>query len=155
MGDLKRCSRCGEEKPVEEFYKNKARYDGLDVYCKKCKGVWNKEYNKNPRVKIATRIRTQNGRARNYGVNGEITVDQWEKLIEYYSPEGKCLCCDKQKELYIDHVIPLEEGGLNLIDNIQPLCNGCNIKKEKESTDYRSDGGEFARKLGEEYRKMG
>lgn len=30
------CPRCSELKPVQEFYRNNIRYDGLEVYCKKC-----------------------------------------------------------------------------------------------------------------------
>lgn len=30
------CSQCRKYKVVDEFYSNKARDDGLGVYCKKC-----------------------------------------------------------------------------------------------------------------------
>ena len=33
---FKRCSRCREVKPVEEFFRNAARHDGLTSYCKVC-----------------------------------------------------------------------------------------------------------------------
>lgn len=32
----KRCSKCGEVKPVGEFYKNRTGRDGLQHYCKIC-----------------------------------------------------------------------------------------------------------------------
>lgn len=35
--DTKKCSKCGEIKPVAEFYKNISTIDGYDVYCKECK----------------------------------------------------------------------------------------------------------------------
>ena len=34
--NTKVCRRCGTEKPVGEFYKNKNLKDGLNSYCKKC-----------------------------------------------------------------------------------------------------------------------
>jgi 5-methylcytosine-specific restriction endonuclease McrA len=34
----KRCTGCKEEKPLGDFYKNRARKDGLNDYCKVC---WN------------------------------------------------------------------------------------------------------------------
>lgn len=32
----KKCTKCGRELPLTEFYKNKATKDGLNVYCKSC-----------------------------------------------------------------------------------------------------------------------
>lgn len=37
---MKTCIKCGESKPVSEFYKNNQTKDGLTVYCAQC----NKEY---------------------------------------------------------------------------------------------------------------
>jgi len=34
---MKRCHRCGEVKPVNEFHKRKDRKDGLSDICKVCK----------------------------------------------------------------------------------------------------------------------
>ena len=35
----KRCSKCGETKPLEAFGKNKHTKDGLQWYCRACRGV--------------------------------------------------------------------------------------------------------------------
>jgi hypothetical protein len=40
---MKRCSKCGEEKPLAEFGKNKSRRDGLQSYCKSCVKINSKE----------------------------------------------------------------------------------------------------------------
>ncbi len=34
--ELKRCSKCGEERPLEEFYKDKTKKYGRSSYCKIC-----------------------------------------------------------------------------------------------------------------------
>jgi hypothetical protein len=39
----KKCNRCEELKPVEEFHKNSASHDGLRSYCKKCHNESRKE----------------------------------------------------------------------------------------------------------------
>jgi hypothetical protein len=33
---MKECYRCEEEKPLEDFRKNKTQEGGYDLYCKKC-----------------------------------------------------------------------------------------------------------------------
>lgn len=38
--ETKKCSRCGEIKPLSEFYKNKRHKDGLHSNCKKCHTSW-------------------------------------------------------------------------------------------------------------------
>jgi len=42
--ESKRCSKCGEIKPVSEFSKNKSKKDGLQDWCKTCLNEGNKRY---------------------------------------------------------------------------------------------------------------
>ena len=42
----KRCSRCGEIKPVDDFYKDRKMKDGLTIYCKACSLASSKAYYK-------------------------------------------------------------------------------------------------------------
>eukprot|EP00884_Botryococcus_braunii_P016969 jgi/Botrbrau1/3956/Bobra.0365s0030.2 len=39
----KKCSRCGNNKPSEEFYKDASKPDGLQTYCKPCLSARNRE----------------------------------------------------------------------------------------------------------------
>lgn len=32
----KKCSKCGRELPLSEFYLNRATFDGLQTWCKEC-----------------------------------------------------------------------------------------------------------------------
>ena len=41
---LKRCTKCGEVKPLSEFCKDKIRKDGHTVWCKECKKKSNQEW---------------------------------------------------------------------------------------------------------------
>lgn len=38
------CSGCGGVKLVNDFYKNRFNEDGLDYYCKICRGDYNSEW---------------------------------------------------------------------------------------------------------------
>ena len=44
MNPKKRCSKCGEEKPLEEFSKNISTADSLERWCKDCKKKQQQDY---------------------------------------------------------------------------------------------------------------
>ena len=78
---------------------------------------------------------TQNTRARKNGVAGELSHSDWESVLKKYGK--RCLCCGSDKDIAIDHVIPISKGGTNTADNIQPLCRSCNSSKRDKTIDYR------------------
>jgi hypothetical protein len=41
--DLKRCTKCGEEKPTAEFSRDRSRKDGRYPQCKACVRCWHQE----------------------------------------------------------------------------------------------------------------
>lgn len=59
VGTTKRCSRCGETRPLDEFSVNRATKDGLQAQCKYC----NAEHRAKKRVKVN---RTRDGKAQVY-----------------------------------------------------------------------------------------
>ena len=74
--------------------------------------------------------------------DGDYTVDEWLDLKEHY--DNTCLACGESEpdvKITPDHVIPLAMGGSNSIDNIQPLCWGCNARKQARIKDYRAKNG--------------
>lgn len=73
------------------------------------------------------RITTENHRAGKFGAAGKLTLEGWQSLCEQYS--NCCALCGAAAPLVIDHIIPLSRGGLNAIENIQPLCSPCNRAK--------------------------
>ena len=57
-----------------------------------------------------------------------------------YNKYGKkCLSCGSTKNISIDHIIPIHQGGKNKLDNLQPLCKSCNSKKGIQIIDYREE----------------
>lgn len=63
------------------------------------------------------------------------TEQEWVDLCARY--DHLCLCCGEQKPLSRDHVVPVVCGGLDTIENIQPLCKACNSRKNNRTIDYR------------------
>jgi len=66
---------------------------------------------------------------------GSYSESDWKLLCVAYG--HICLCCKEAKVLTVDHVIPIKRGGPNTIENLQPLCKPCNLKKGIKDTDYR------------------
>jgi len=83
---MKTCSKCKEEKNINDFpIKGKGK---LHSWCKKCKQKQRKQYQKeNPDI-----VKKQTRKTKlksNYG----ITVNDLEKM--YANQEGKCKICDR------------------------------------------------------------
>jgi hypothetical protein len=96
-----------------------------------CNGSEDKEYiswEKNRRNRIKSILNNQ-GLGHSYG--------EWDILKKQYG--NTCPCCKKSEpeiKLTEDHIIPLSKGGGDLIENIQPLCIKCNIKKNVKTIKY-------------------
>lgn len=91
-----------------------------------------REYKKKIRGKYAQRqkstdaARHANQRALGFGVAGTITIDEAEAILR----RGIChYCGDTSGLMTLDHVIPMNAGGLNFSSNIVVACRHCNIMK--------------------------
>jgi hypothetical protein len=84
-------------------------------------------------------------RARKKGNGGSWTSAEWQTLKRQY--RFRCIGCWKTetelkalgRTLVPDHIIPIVQGGMNIIENLQPLCHGrggCNLKKGKRYIDF-------------------
>lgn len=71
-------------------------------------------------------------------------MPQWVKRAVFYRDRGKCVLCGRDlsglmmvtetKDIHYDHIVPLEQGGINDLSNIQLLCSKCNLSKGTIST---------------------
>lgn len=70
-------------------------------------------------------------------VIGTHTEQEWFELKRRYG--FKCRCCGRKEpivKLEKDHIFPISKGGLNIIENIQPLCRSCNARKSTQIVKY-------------------
>ncbi|MGF7145027.1 hypothetical protein HNQ56_003460 [Anaerotaenia torta] len=72
-----------------------------------------------------------------------VYMPEWVKRAVLFRDKGCCVFCKKDltglyslledNEKHFDHIVPLNEGGLNDVCNIQLACQDCNLKKSDRS----------------------
>jgi hypothetical protein len=77
---LKKCSKCGEEKSLSEFSKDKSKPDGYYSSCKDCSYKWQRNNYLKNKDKVLQHhkeyyLKTKDGRYEKY----KITLDAWRK----------------------------------------------------------------------------
>lgn len=78
-------------------------------------------------------------------------IPEWVKRAILFRDKGCCVFCKRDltglyslledNEKHFDHIVPLNEGGINDVCNIQLACQDCNLEKSdnsKTSTLYQS-----------------
>jgi hypothetical protein len=148
----KQCSKCGIEKPLNEFYRRKANKDKLSSRCKSCEKSSSRNYyreNKDSlRAKIEAwrKINREQFLATNKSYNEKL---RFTALQHYSHGEFKCACCGESmyEFLTIDHIN--NDGAKmnkkfsghkhicswlkrnNYPEGFQVLCINCNFAKGK------------------------
>ena len=60
------------------------------------------------------------------------SIPAWVKKYVFERDGGKCVACSTVNDLHFDHIIPYAKGGAsNNPQNIQLLCEGCNLRKQQ------------------------
>jgi len=94
MVNTKKCNKCGIEKELSEFYKEKTGKYGVVAKCKVCKREYQKEYRQRPEVKQQTKEYLKE-----YAQKPEVKEYQKEYQKEYKQrPENKERAKEYQKE---------------------------------------------------------
>lgn len=112
MDTLKQCTKCGELKPLSEFYKNKTCKGGYDHRCKSCiKNAITKHREQEPaEVKAIQRQYYIDNKDRiaelRRAVAYGITADEYNNL--FIAQNGCCAICGRhqqefKKKLAVDH----------------------------------------------------
>jgi len=88
---MKKCSKCGIEKPLTEFHKNKRKKDGHRSECKSCTKQYTAEYLARPEIKERRKQQTAEYRAQNkerrkqYNAEYRTRPEVKERNAEYYA----------------------------------------------------------------------
>lgn len=72
--------------------------------------------------------------------NGELFGDQHKRpripkeVVDavYRRDGGRCVYCGSTENLHLDHIIPFSRGGATNIENLQLLCQKCNLQKSNK-----------------------
>ena len=72
-------------------------------------------------------------------VKNKTPVPKWTRRDVFKRDNFRCLACGTDENLTLDHIIPRSKGGSNKIDNLQTLCQNCNLAKEDNAVDYREN----------------
>jgi 5-methylcytosine-specific restriction endonuclease McrA len=102
--------------------------------------------NNKDKVRASLRNWESNNRAKRllyhkarYSGPHKVTAEEWHSIkVKYNFTCLRCLRREPEIVLTRDHVIPISKGGLNLADNIAPLCRRCNSAKGTKIIDYRN-----------------
>jgi len=125
------CSRCGEDKPPEEFPISRRMDKGLHNTCKEC----SKSYSE-----------SVGNRWIIYSPDGHEVIDIKRADV--------CSVCGKSDDLHKDHIWPIAKGGTDNKENIQILCAEHNLSKSDSIHGFRSVHEIHPKMICERYRDV-
>lgn len=124
-----------EHKIVIHDKNKKYREDNKDMISKRFD-----RYRKENKEKISERnkkfakenkelvnVKSQRRRAIKRKLSSSLTVKQWNQVKLYFN--NYCCYCGEEKTLTQEHFIALTKGGEYTINNIIPVCQNCNSRK--------------------------
>lgn len=115
----KKCAKCEQEKPLEEFYIAPTGTYGRSPYCKACKLIDSREYYDKRKDDLEFRVRmAERSVKRRYN----ISLDEYKTLTS-----GECEICGRTEKLVLDHDHSCCSGPYSCGRCVRgTLCNNCN-----------------------------
>lgn len=125
----KRCTFCGEVKPITDFAKNGVDANGKPRYRDDCKTCYNIRRRENKTKKKHSDF--IGGQKRRGEASPSFSHQEWKECLIFFG--GECAYCGgtprKGQRLTRDHLDPVSGGGRTIQSNIVPACSSCNSSK--------------------------
>lgn len=158
MTEEKRCGKCSEIKPLDQFHRCKGSPDGRRARCKECRNAETTARRKaNPDYRAGWREADPNymtdyraahpeagwrgvyrARAKRYGFEPIVEVFTKADVIELYGDQ--CWHCkDAPFEELDHHPVPVAAEGPHTIENVKPSCTRCNRVGTQAARAMRKD----------------
>ena len=146
---MKVCSSCKQEKPLEDFYKDKSSKDGFTFTCKECsreralKHHYSNREDRLDKMKTYAKDWRKNNKDKNtyksqaYRARKIKAIPQWadnDKIKSIYAM-ASWLSFSCFQEYHVDHIIPLKNSkvcGLHTQDNLQIIPAHDNLRKSNK-----------------------
>ncbi|MBA7662760.1 hypothetical protein ES703_70793 [subsurface metagenome] len=105
----KRCSRCGETKPLDDFYRDSRSKDQHDAWCKDCFNKYRQVWRETHRDREALKAHERYLKNKDQNIRNSSARYQQRKisLVAHYSSNTNgCACCGESdiRFLSIDHI---------------------------------------------------
>lgn len=164
----KHCGKCDTVKVLDDFARNKARYDNRSIWCKDCVKSYNTKRNERPEIKARNAelalaryhrmsdeekaVYNSPERTRKWYLQGtyNVTLEWYEEQLQ--SQGGGCAICNKKptkgRVLSVDHdhsccPTPGESCG-NCVRGL--LCVTCNVQLHwMENLSWRKSAEDYLR----------
>lgn len=126
----KRCTQCGETKPLSKFTKWKGGKDKHRSYCKACDSKYQRNYSSfTAKGRYHKLLRT----AKRDGTDLTLTVDDVTKLYN----QNTCYYCNRGVTIGFGHKHKLTDRTVDrrdnakgyIVDNVVIACRRCNLMK--------------------------
>lgn len=136
--ETKYCKRCDSDKLIDQFYAS------TRSYCIPCERVdaaeRMREYGATLKGKASKALQNSRRNARNID---DLTL--MDVIFTFAASNGECCYCGEDvgiKNITLDHIVPLSEGGANTFANITAACSSCNRSKNSGNLlDWHNHGG--------------
>lgn len=134
---IKKCSHCGLEKPLLDFFRGKGSKDGRRAQCKVCskrytiteeRKVYERKYGRVYDKSPIGKYRTLKSSAKKRGVELSISLEEYTNLLN----NGKCHYADCSLEgLQGSSLNRIDNSKGYSIDNVKLCCGICNFIMNK------------------------